>query len=237
MGLDSVEIVMEVEDRFGITIPDKQAEQIRTVGDFHNCVWNILGDRHGDWCTSQHIFYKLRKYVVETLDYPREEFYPDACLDDFLLRANRRRVYSEFEIAVGLQLPKLVLSNFWIILLNLFGFVTIGVGFMISIISTRFSDYSGWIFLIPTVGIILTLLFSKVLDPLRTVIRSPLIADFTKEVMVLNYGKINKPNASETANNRREVEFVINRILAEWTGLDLSEITPEKSITDDLGVD
>ena len=33
MGLDGVEIVMDVEDHFGITIADGEAEQIRTVGE------------------------------------------------------------------------------------------------------------------------------------------------------------------------------------------------------------
>jgi acyl carrier protein len=33
MGLDAIEIILEVEDRFGITISDAESEQIRTVGD------------------------------------------------------------------------------------------------------------------------------------------------------------------------------------------------------------
>lgn len=42
MGLDSVEILMKVEDTFRIKIPDFEAEQIVTVGDFHNTVWRHL---------------------------------------------------------------------------------------------------------------------------------------------------------------------------------------------------
>ncbi len=33
MGLDAVEIVMDVEDRFGITIQNAEAERVRTVGE------------------------------------------------------------------------------------------------------------------------------------------------------------------------------------------------------------
>ena len=42
MGLDSVEIVMEAEEEFGIKIPDAEAEQIRTVGDLVDLVCQHL---------------------------------------------------------------------------------------------------------------------------------------------------------------------------------------------------
>ena len=35
MGLDIVELVMEVEETFGIDIPDHDAERLRTVGDLY----------------------------------------------------------------------------------------------------------------------------------------------------------------------------------------------------------
>ena len=38
MGLDSVELVMEIEDCFEIDIPDEAAEKLQTVGDVTNYV-------------------------------------------------------------------------------------------------------------------------------------------------------------------------------------------------------
>jgi len=38
MGLDIVEMVMEVEDQFGLVIPDADAARLQTVGDLYSYV-------------------------------------------------------------------------------------------------------------------------------------------------------------------------------------------------------
>lgn len=40
MGLDIVELFMAVEARFGVDIPDEEAEQMRTVGSLHQWLVN-----------------------------------------------------------------------------------------------------------------------------------------------------------------------------------------------------
>jgi acyl carrier protein len=47
LGFDSltqVEVAMEVEDHFDITVPDEIGEQARTVGDIVEGVWKLLGE-------------------------------------------------------------------------------------------------------------------------------------------------------------------------------------------------
>jgi acyl carrier protein len=41
MGLDTVELVMQVEKTFAITIPDHEAEKMLTVGDMHDYVMRV----------------------------------------------------------------------------------------------------------------------------------------------------------------------------------------------------
>ena len=42
MGLDPVELIIAVESEFGITIPDREAKRIRTVGDLYRNVHEKL---------------------------------------------------------------------------------------------------------------------------------------------------------------------------------------------------
>jgi acyl carrier protein len=47
-SLDIVEITMEVEEHFDISVPDDQAQDIRTVGDIAHGVLRLLGQAQTD---------------------------------------------------------------------------------------------------------------------------------------------------------------------------------------------
>ena len=44
-SLDTVELVMELEDEFDLTIPDEEAEKLKTVGEAIDCIQKHLGDK------------------------------------------------------------------------------------------------------------------------------------------------------------------------------------------------
>lgn len=105
MGLDSIELVMEVEKAFDIRIPDQEAEKIRTVKDLYDVVWNHLSRRHSDKCNSQLIFYKLRRYFIANFQLSKQSFSPDKLLDDLFPQANRRKEYIAMEIVLICNCP------------------------------------------------------------------------------------------------------------------------------------
>ncbi len=41
-SLDAVELVMECEEEFGVTIPDQEAQQLTTVGKITDYLWNKI---------------------------------------------------------------------------------------------------------------------------------------------------------------------------------------------------
>ena len=73
MGLDSVEIVIEVEDAFDIAIDDDDAGQVLTVGNLHDLVVSKLPEREQEVCHSAHVFYRLRRYLTDHLRWTRRD--------------------------------------------------------------------------------------------------------------------------------------------------------------------
>lgn len=233
MGLDSVEILMKVEKTFGISIPGKEAEKIITVGNFHDAVWRHLEGKHSDKCKSQELFYKLRQSFFDTFNLSKNDLTLDTSLNDIFPKENRRHIYLSFANANDIKLPDLVLTKPWTTFLNSFGLTTILGGLGLSIILINVFDYTKWTLLIPVAGIILTHYISIMLNPKRIVIQPGRVKEFTQQVLSMNYSTLTQENGT----NRKEVESVINHIIADMAGLDLDEVTPEKKIGDDLGID
>lgn len=65
MGLDTVELVMEIEDAFDISIPDDQASKMLTVGDVYEFILEQTADStlRSSTCLTAVTFYDLRLHL------------------------------------------------------------------------------------------------------------------------------------------------------------------------------
>src|SRR5690606_22057659 len=114
MGLDSVELLYTVEKHFKIRISDEEAEKIRTVDDFAECVVKYINTNSDSVCKSQYLFYKLRAYFVEVYSFDKKKFMPSTLLDDVFPIDNRQERWSKLSTDLGMALPtlkKVDLSN------------------------------------------------------------------------------------------------------------------------------
>jgi hypothetical protein len=73
MGLDSVELVMEVEKHFSISIPDHEAEKAYTVGLLVDCVASILRVT-GHKFSLRHKTFSIIKSTVKSLNVESSDF-------------------------------------------------------------------------------------------------------------------------------------------------------------------
>jgi hypothetical protein len=80
MGLDLVEIVMEIEDEFQISIPDDVAQNMLTVGDTFRDVVDMLvakGSAHTPELEA-HVWRRLVVIVSEQMQMDPEEIKPES---------------------------------------------------------------------------------------------------------------------------------------------------------------
>lgn len=77
MGLDTVELVMSVEEHFDIAIPDDVASMLVTVGSLHAFVVSELQRIHRPR-DAEVVFAELREIIVDQLGIKPERVVPEA---------------------------------------------------------------------------------------------------------------------------------------------------------------
>lgn len=96
MGLDGVEIIMEIEDTFNIQIQDEEAQFCLTPKSLIDLVISKVNMEAGDeTCLTQKAFHLCRKSYFELSNIPRIKFRPQTLLNEIIPKTNR----SEFLVA------------------------------------------------------------------------------------------------------------------------------------------
>ena len=72
MGLDTVELILAVEDEFGIEIAEEAAMRLDSVGGMHDYIVETLRSR-GTTVDEQEIWQRLRTVIVHQLGVRPEE--------------------------------------------------------------------------------------------------------------------------------------------------------------------
>ncbi len=235
MGLDSVELLMDVEDTLGIEISNLEAEKIDTVQDFYDCAWKHVSNKKLsiEKCYTQSVFYKIRQAIVENIKVDKASITPKTKIADIIPFENRRKIWQQLEDTLQLKLPQLELRKPYNIILNAFGIKTILGSLLVELFMVIIYDASYWFYGYSLIAILLTSLLSKAFTPFRTKFVPSDFGELTKNV----YGKNFKAITNEKGITKNDLEIVIREIISNKMGIDLAEITPEKSLTRDLGID
>jgi hypothetical protein len=108
--LDDVELVEDIEQAFGVHLPDRELSNCHTVGDLFDLVVARLPDHGatGDRCATAMCFYSLRR-VVQRLE-PGVQLRPSTSIDA-LRDLSVRSLYKSMQISEGLRTPNPCLSR------------------------------------------------------------------------------------------------------------------------------
>ncbi len=103
---DPVALVMTIEEKFGISIPDGEAGKICTMGQLYDYVHSRIARGQPQVCVTSAAFYRLRRALGEVCAVPRERVRLEARLDDLIPLADRPRCWQELRTRLGnLHLP------------------------------------------------------------------------------------------------------------------------------------
>lgn len=116
MGMDGVEIIMEIEDRFGIEIPDEEWPEVATMRGLQRLVESHLdrGRRlqpvEGP-CPSFAPFFAVRRALVALAEVEPGQIRPRAPLAELLPREGRRELWQQLQYRTAIALPELQLPK------------------------------------------------------------------------------------------------------------------------------
>lgn len=107
MGLDAVELVMDVEDHFGIVIDDDEAGRLHTVGDLVALIRSRVDATSSSVCPCLPAFLSLRRLIRDIVGDDRMRVRPSQFIMDRLSRANRRKLWRRLPEILGTLPPPL----------------------------------------------------------------------------------------------------------------------------------
>lgn len=235
MGLDYVELVMRIEERFGIAIPDEEASTIETAGDLYKLVLSKLRGVKTDRCLTSAAFYRVRRGFVDGLGISRRKIAPSLVLETILPRKSRRGKWQLLQQAAPVEIPDLQFPKSVVTFIAGIGTLLAGSLLAATFFNQRISN--GSLVLWGLLGIAAVMfLLTKLCTPLAVAFPNHVatVGYLAKGVLSRNYQQL---AASISGYNEADVWEALQRIIADQIGVANDKVTLEARIAQDLGVD
>jgi hypothetical protein len=112
MGLKEDELVLRIEDEFGITIADEEACCAHTAQDFHALVLSKLEPNEAG--LEAMVFYRTRKALAQGLGIPSRSIGPLTRLESLMPAETRVEQWKQLSRQSGLAFPRLTHPKRWV---------------------------------------------------------------------------------------------------------------------------
>jgi len=231
MGLDGVELILDIEEEFRVEIPDDEAGRMTTVGELWDYLKTHAAMSDPETCATSAAFYALRRGLTQVAGVPREEIRPATELPTLFPKEARRNKWHALQREIDLTLPNLVLATWLRRALDVAGYL--GAGAIAAGVW-----YSGWqitaALLVMPCWAALMFLLEAVATPWKTELNSgwSTAGGLARVVVGLN------PNAWR-ADQRQSAEVRWERLralISKQLGVPLNLVAPEARFVIDLGM-
>ena len=242
VGLELVEIAIEVEETFGIALPDVRASELRTVGELHECIVGILGQDLDETSVAQIVLDKLRNALTSVSGGAAGSINAGTRLSTLLPRFGRKGDWKRLEESLDLPLPPLVRPR---LLSTIAVIVAIPLGWICGLLAILLSDppKSGLLAALAAIlGLVCGLLAILAFWLVGRWLTSPLatswprgirtVGDLSQTILQMHYGIVVR---REYGFSRDEVWCILQEIVAGVLGIDRERVTPEARFVEDLG--
>ncbi len=233
MGLDTVELVMEIEDTFSITIPDDEASQMITVGDvFDYIVAKTSLPTNSSVCLSAIAFYSLRR--AATALGANNRLRPRDSTLTILPDSNRPNYWSQLQEESELKLPPLRRPSWLVTMCTV---VVIACSVILGVLAYQSTDSPlvGFVSAL-TIGIVLAVVAGGITRPFAV---CPANNCLTLRGLAESALGLNFKTLSERYNgaNENDLWVALRSIIVEQLGVAPDEVKPTANFVNDLGCD
>lgn len=230
MGLNSVELIMDVENTFQITISDSEAENIRTVSDMYDLVLKKIDYSDNHQCKSQILFYKMREVFGRHCHINRKTISPNTNLNNLFDRATIKSKWKAIQDELHITIPNLVRSDILNSVLTWASFFLVGFGLILIFIAFKFSLY--YLILYSIAFILLTDLSWRLTKFFKIYPKYNTMREFIHGIMPI-YLK----DTDISVNDTNDILTILKYLICNTIGVKLEEITLDARFVDDLKVD
>ena len=233
MGLDTVELVMEIEEAFDISIPDDRASEMLTVGDLYEFLLEKTADStlKSSTCLTAVAFYDLRRQL-RSLGLSHLEIRPKTQLDRVIPLIGRRTYWQNLSSRMDLRFPRLGRPS-WLALLNC---MLVAIVVSASFLGFAQQNLVAGIFAAGVLGVISSVLLMFLTKPFAIYPASTCstVRDLVTNLVAINYNTL---ATRYSTRNPTDVWNALQLIVAEQLGVDRSVVVPHARLVQDLGAD
>lgn len=239
MGLDGVELVMEVEEAFGIVIPDADAETIRTVGDLYRFVLAKMDGptTEPSGCFSASEFYRLRRQLMGLFRIERRRIRPDSTLEELFPAEGRKDAWRRLGEGLGSKLPELRRPE-WA--RTVWAGLCLGLAVLMVVAWGRGAGFAGELVVLVPVGLVvgaiaLGIAVHRLTTPFAIVPPAADLRGLIPMIVGANLGTFRIGNPRGWGS--REVWEALVSIISTQLGVPPDMIAESSRFVDDLGMD
>ena len=242
MGLDLVELIMEVEETFGISLPDARLPKIRTVGELCDCIVGIVSRKKEEIGLRSEMFKSLLESLPLARGTSAKRVSEDTLLDEVIPVWGRRRTWKRLQKSLDAPLPalhrprsvKIIVAIAAVLLGGATSFGMVGAWEPSRMLAVAKAE--GYWVMFGAPAFLWGLLCYWLSKPTAVVWPANLetIGDLTRALVIQKYGAVLD---REKAWTREEIWGILRGVVVDVLGVESEAVTREARFVEDLGAD